>query len=411
MKIWIFNQYNMPPEYGHLNRHYNFAKHLNKMGYITSVFVGSYLHNTDIQIINDRTKIKKYEKSDFPYYFIKTVNYKNSKIKRVFAMFQYYKNLKKSIKNMEKPDVIIGSSGHPLAAYAAIKLGKKYKCQSIVEIRDLWPESFVEYNIIRRNNPITKLMYLGERWLYHKADKIIFTMPGGKDYVKEKGWNSNGKWIVDLDKLYNLNNGVDLERYEIDKNENIIEDSDLNSKKFKIIYAGSIGYSDQVSKIVYTAELLQKYNKEILFLIYGDGIEKKNLEQYCVRKKINNVLFKGRVEKKYIPYILSKSNLNIFPFKQSNLSRFGASLNKLFDYLASSKPILSDCEFKYDIIIRYDAGIVIDNATTNEWAKAILNFYNMNNINYNNYCKNAYSAARDFDFKKLSNDLIKYIKE
>jgi glycosyltransferase involved in cell wall biosynthesis len=229
--------------------------------------------------------------------------------------------------------------------------------------------------------------------------------------VKEKGWNSNGKWIVDLDKLYNLNNGVDLERYEIDKNENIIEDSDLNSKKFKIIYAGSIGYSDQVSKIVYTAELLQKYNKEILFLIYGDGIEKKILEQYCVRKKINNVLFKGRVEKKYIPYILSKSNLNIFPFKQSNLSRFGASLNKLFDYLASSKPILSDCEFKYDIIIRYDAGIVIDNATTNEWAKAILNFYNMNNINYNNYCKNAYSAARDFDFKKLSNDLIKYIKE
>ena len=40
-------------------------------------------------------------------------------------MFLYYKNLLKVTKKMDKPDVIIGSSAHPMSAYAAIKLAKK----------------------------------------------------------------------------------------------------------------------------------------------------------------------------------------------------------------------------------------------------------------------------------------------
>ena len=64
MKIWLINQYNMPPEYGHLNRHFNFGKYLKRMGHEPTVFVGSFLHNTKIQMIEDDSLIRRYENAD-----------------------------------------------------------------------------------------------------------------------------------------------------------------------------------------------------------------------------------------------------------------------------------------------------------------------------------------------------------
>ena len=59
----------------------------------------------------------------------------------------------------------------------------------MVEILDLWPESFVAYGMISRKNPLLILGYLAEKWLYKKADRIIFSMAEGKDYLIDKGWS------------------------------------------------------------------------------------------------------------------------------------------------------------------------------------------------------------------------------
>ena len=53
------------------------------------------------------------------------------------------------------------------------------------------------------------------------------------------------------------------------------------------------------------------------------------------KENLKNVKFKGKVEKKYIPYILSKSNLNILNYKQADTWKYGGSQNKQFEYLAS----------------------------------------------------------------------------
>lgn len=58
----------------------------------------------------------------------------------------YYLNVKKLskklIKKYGKPDIIIGSSPHPLAMLAAVNVGKKFKIPVISEVRDFWPEVF-----------------------------------------------------------------------------------------------------------------------------------------------------------------------------------------------------------------------------------------------------------------------------
>lgn len=412
--IWIFNQYNMPPEYGHLNRHYNFGKYLKKMGYTPSIFVGSFLHNTNIQMIQDKSLYKKYKNSDFPYYFIKICSYSNSKLKRVYAMIEYYRNLLAISKLLEKPDVIIGSSAHPLAAIAAIKLAKKYNCKSIIEIRDLWPETFVAYNIIKKTNPLLNLLYSGEKWIYKNADKLLFTMEGGRDYIIEKGWDNINGGPINLNKVYHINNGVDLDVFEYNRENFVIDDKDLNNNhSFKVIYTGSIRLINNVKYIVDAARVIkEKYNNDnIEFLIYGDGNDREYLEKYCRENNISNTKFKGFVDKEKIPYILSKSDLNIMHFEQSQLKKYGASLNKMFEYFASGKPTVSDCEFAYDLIKKYKCGKVVDKAKPEQLAEAIMFFYNLPRNQYETYSENALKAAKDYDFKVLTKQLEKLITD
>lgn len=401
----------MPPEYGHLNRHYNFGKYLKRLGHNPIILVGSYLHNTNIQMIKDDSIICRYDKSDFQYFFIKTKDYSRSRLTRIYTMFEYYRNVFKASKGFDKPDVIIGSSAHPLAAVAAIKLAKKYGCQSVVEIRDLWPESFVAYGIVKRKNPLLPLLYSGEKWIYKKADKLVFTMEGGKDYIKERRWDKDQGGPIDINKVHHINNGVDLEVFNYNKEHFKLEDEDLdNPNTFKVIYTGSIRLVNNVKTIVDAALEIKNIGVDnIKFIIYGDGSDKATLEKYCIVNKIDNVLFKGYVDKKYIPHILSKSNLNIIHFEQNNIKKYGASLNKLFEYFASGKPTISDCEFGHDLIKKYECGVVIDNADAKRMAKEIIRIKELDVAHYNVLCANALSAAEDYDFVNLSNNLVEIL--
>lgn len=412
MKIWLINQYNMPPEYGHLNRHFNFGKYLKRMGHEPTVFVGSFLHNTKHQMIEDKSIIKKYDNADYPYYFIRTCDYSSSKIKRIYAMYEFYRNLLKTVKSFEKPDVILGSSAHPLAALAAIKLGRKYGCQSIVEVRDLWPESFVAYKIISEKNPFLKLLYAGEKWIYKKADKLVFTMEGGKDYIIKQGWDTEQGGPIDINKVHHINNGVDLEVFNYNKEHFCFEDIDLDNKDiFKVIYTGSIRLVNNVKSIVDAAYEIKKMGfGDIRFLIYGDGSDKVPLEKYCIDNDIDNIVFKGFVDKKYIPYILSKSDLNIIHFDQNKIKRYGASLNKMFEYFASGKPTISDCQFNYDLILKHGSGVVIDGADAQCLAREIIKIKNKNSSDYLDICENALDTAKEYDFKQLSMKLIDIIE-
>lgn len=412
MKIWLINQYNMPPEYGHLNRHFNLGKYLKRMGHEPTVFVGSFLHNRNIQMIEDDSIIKKYENADYPYYFIKTCDYSSRKLKRLYAMYEFYKNLIKVGKSFDKPDVILGSSAHPLAALAAIKLSKKYGCQSIVEVRDLWPESFVAYGIISKKSPLLKLLYAGEKWIYKNADKLVFTMEGGKDYIIDKGWDTEQGGPIDINKVHHINNGVDLEVFNYNKEHNQFKDEDLdNIDVFKVVYAGSIRLVNNVKSIVDAAFEVKRLGfKDIKFVIYGDGSDKIPLEKYCIDKDINNVVFKGFVDKKYIPYILSKSDLNIIHSEQNKIKKYGSSMNKMFEYFASGKPIISDCQFNYDLILKYKSGIVIDGADGECLANEIINIKNNNSNDYSSICSNSLKAAKEYDFKQLAIKLMNIIK-
>ncbi|WP_195268680.1 glycosyltransferase family 4 protein [Eubacterium sp. 1001713B170207_170306_E7] len=407
-KIWIFNHYAGPPSICTGLRHFNFAKYLKQAGYKVTIFVSSAQHNSSINLINDDKKYIEYTEEDIPFVYIKTRQYKGNGKERIKNMFDYYKGVLKVADNFEKPDIIIGSSVHPLACLAAIKLSKKYHCKNIVEIRDLWPESLVEYGIIKRNGLLSKILYKCEKYLYKKADQLVFTMEGGKDYIVDQGWQDD----IDLSKVHHINNGIDLKEYEYSKENITYKDFDLEDPDtFKVVYIGSIRKVNNIETLVDAAKVLQNTNSEnVKILIYGDGNEREALEKRCNEEKIENIVFKGSVDKKYIPYILSKCDLNLMHGVSARLVRYGMSLNKSFDYLASGHPILSDIDAHYDYIINNNAGKKVGCLPENI-TEGILSFFYLSKDEYNSIGENAEKTALKYDFKNLTEQLIETIEK
>lgn len=406
--IWIMNHHIAPPSIEHQNRHVWFSKYLSKKGHKVFLFCASTVKKGSESLIKDNSKYIT-EKDDFgKYIIINTRKFFGNKKNRILNMIDFYqglmKNYKEIINKYGSPEVIYASSVHPLTLVAGIKIAKKLNVPCICEVRDLWPETLVEFGSLKKKSILAKLLYAGEKWIYKKADKLIFTMEGGKEYIKDKKWDKE----IDLNKVYHINNGIDLEAFNQNLTKNTIEDFDLTNKEtFKVIYTGTIGIPNKVDVILKTAKLIKERGLDkIIFLIYGDGVELEKLINYKEKNNLENVIFKNRVEKKYIPYILSNSNLNIFTGAEVELYKYGLSLNKLFDYLASGKPSISNMKCgKYDILKKYDCGITIESNDFSLLADKIIGFYNMPPEKYNEYCKNALIASKDFDFKKLTDNL------
>lgn len=416
-KIWILNHYATTMYKNQAGRHYWFAKNLIEKGYEPTVFCATTFHNSD-QIINIGNDKKLLDSIDnIPFVFVKTTPYSGNGAKRIKNMISFYRNLlsvsKEYAKIYGKPEVILASSVHPLTLVAGIKIAKKFGISCICEIRDLWPESIVEYGNLKKNTIIAKILYKGEKWIYKKADKLIFTMEGGKDYIVDMGWDKEHGGPIDKNKVYHINNGVDLEEFDYNKTNNIIDDPDLNNTNiFKVIYTGSIRKANNIELIIDAAKYINdNYEYPIKFLIWGDGDDRYMLEDKCKRQCIDNVVFKGEVDKKYIPYIVSNSDLNILNYSQHNIWKYGGSQNKNFEYLAAEKPILSTVTMGYDIITKYNAGISLENQHAENIAKAIINISNMEKGEYDLLCRNARSAAQEYDFRTLTDKLTSCIED
>jgi len=157
---------------------------------------------------------------------------------------------------------------------------------------------------------------------------------------------------------------------------------------------------------VKAAEIIQDRGiEDIKFLLFGDGYHRAELEKHVEDKRVTNVVFKGKVEKKYIPSILSKSSLNVFTGQHIYLYKYGLSPNKMFEYFASGKPIVSNVECEYDLLESYQCGITVKGGSAEALADGILAFYCMSKSDYDIYCHNALNAAKDFDFQVLTDKL------
>ena len=405
--IWIINHYATTEYRWKSGRPYSFSKYLKKYGYKVVVFCASTLHSNGEQFIelgNNEYKTVVAD-SGVPFVFIKTCSYKGNGRKRVLNILNFYKRVKKVSKQYEKefgkPDLIIGSSAHILNCVAAIKIARKFRCKTITEVRDLWPESFVAYGLLKSSSPITRVLRLIEKWCYIKSNHIIFTMENAYLYIQEQNWDKK----IPYSKIDYINNGVDLDTFIYNKTHYRISDEDLENKNiFKVIYTGSIRKVNNIGLLLDAAKLINEPNIKILIFGFGNEVEK--LKKRIENEKINNVVIKDGVEKEYIPFITSNADLNIMHNIDTKIMKYGLSLNKMFDYAAAERPILTDFGRHSNPLLKYNGAISTKDNSKESIAEGILHLYNLSEEKRIEICNGAKKCAVDYDYKCLTKKLM-----
>ena len=413
-KIWLINHYATEMYKNKGGRHYWFAKELLKKGYEPTIICANTYHNSRNF---EETGNQKYVVKDIdgiPFVFVKTKSAVTNGLDRIINMLGFYKNLfpvsKILVKKHGKPDIILASSVHPLTMVAGIKIARKIKVPCICEIRDLWPENIFAFNMVKENSFFGKMLIIGEHWVYKNADALIFTKEGDVDYIKERKWDTGNGGDIDLSKTHYINNGVLLKDFNYYKDNVVFEDDDLSDTSFNVIYTGAIRPVNNVMNLVYVANELKEH-KDIKLFVFGDGYQLESIRNKAKELKLNNIFFKGRVDKNYIPNILSKSSVNILNYSQDmyTWSR-GNSSNKLFEYMASGKPVISTVKMGYSIIDKYKCGVEIAEASPVKIAQEILKIKSMHKEQYEKMGYNAAEGVKDFDFSVLTKKLVEVIE-
>ena len=400
--IWIFNHDAMTPYNGTLTRHYSFAKHLMAAGHEVTIFASSAIHNTQHNLIEDKSLFKETTVDGIRFVYVRTTTYKNNGLTRIQNMLDFYFHVLRTVGHFPKPDILYASSPQILSLLAGVQVARRLRLPCVCEVRDLWPESIIEYNNTSRHNPVILALFALEHRIYKRADSIIFTMEGMYDYIRKKKWEKG----VDERKCHYINNGVDLAEFEYNREHYSLEDEDLQyPDTFKVIYCGSVRTANNIDLLVDCAAELKKHEdaKRIRLFVYGDGPHREMLEQRCREESIDNIVFKGFVEKKYIPYILSKSDLNIINYRESSTQLYGNSSNKLFEYFAAGHPVLATIqEGKYPIISKYNCGLVLSDRSPAVYADAVMRMASMDAQSYAQICENAKKTAKLFDIPVLA---------
>ena len=129
MIVWMINHYAIPPSEKGGTRHFNLAKQLIKAGHEVYIFASDFSH-VSLKYISGlhstRNNVQYIE--SVPFVWIHTNGYKGNTAARLFNIlsFALRLNFNKFHSRLPKPDVVIGSSPHPFAAFVACRLAKKY---------------------------------------------------------------------------------------------------------------------------------------------------------------------------------------------------------------------------------------------------------------------------------------------
>lgn len=394
--IWFINEYDLPPKFSKFRRRYDMCKYLLKKNkYKLNIICSSFMHGTGSQ--HAYSKKEKIEYQGINVYILKGISYVGN-MKRIFSMLIFMlKIIFFKFPKKEKPDLIYASSPHLFAALGALIQAKRNKCKFILEVRDLWPETFVQIGVIKRNGIIHKFFLIIEKYLYKNADKIVNLDPFF-DYMVNLG--------ISREKMIFLSNGVDLE--EFDKKQNL--EIDLDKNKFNITYTGAIGIANNLEPIIDLAKLVSDEN--IMFNIVGYGPLKESFVERVENEKIKNTKFYDPIEKDKVPEVLRQSDALILSVLPIELYQYGASFNKLFEYWASSKPILFFGNIKPDYIKESNSGISVTTNSVNDLKNACLDLYNMSEIDREELGKNGRKyVENNFDWKNLANQVDKIFDE
>ena len=283
-------------------------------------------------------------------------------VKRTLNYISYLVAVVFAIPFLPKANVVVSTSPQFFCGLAGyfVKLFKR--ASWVLEIRDLWPESIIAVGAVTNKTIVGILEYI-ELKAYEKSDHVVVVTDAFKKFIIEKGINA--------DKITIIKNGVDLSFYKPEEVEaKDIFDLKLDSR-FVASYFGTHGMAHHLETVLEAAEILADRD-DIVFLLVGDGAEKKKIHDIKKQKKLHNVIMLEQQGKDKMPNLWALSDVSLVLLKKSDLFKTVIP-SKIFESMAMKKPIILGVEGEVkEMIIEGQSGVCIEPENAVELADAVV---------------------------------------
>ena len=268
-------------------------------------------------------------------------------------------------------DIILGL--HPPPPYLIFNsflISKLKRSKYILRVTDFWPDVLFDYSYFRWN-VLKTIVTVVSRIMYNLADYILAFTPMLKSMLIGFGISEHKIGTLEMATDTDVFRSIPDIRNESGK----LGLPDLNSK-FVVFYSGAFALTYDFNLLLNAAKLLES-EKEILFVLLGDGDSKDHIMGMIKKLSIRNVLLIPPVSgadsvSKYI----NCSDVCVVPLKAEMSTSMNTRPSKIFEFWACEKPVIAACEGSLaKFIDESEAGIVVEPGNFNEFADVIYNCY------------------------------------
>ena len=319
------------------------ATYLANNNYNVTILTSSHNKKNEITTIDRKYKIL---------YAYSTSKIKGSTIKRflnniIFGITSFFYGITK-LKNI---DVVITTSPPPLISIFGYLIAKIKKAKLIYDVRDIWPDVAIEMESFDEKSLYYKVFKFIANFMYKHSDYITTVTPGKVKKIKKYADSNN--------KVLYIPNGFDDNLINFAMEKYIIEKYELD-KKFTIVYIGNVGLAQNLDALIELAKISKK-QKNMQFLIFGEGAYKNELQSKINELRLKNISLEGKIDYCKVYTILKYSKISFISLKNNKMT--DSVPTKMFDALGIGCPIL--------LLAKGDSCSVLDEAHLGEHAENI----------------------------------------
>jgi glycosyltransferase involved in cell wall biosynthesis len=315
-------------------------------------------------------------KDTFKINLLHSLGYKsNISLTRILDHTRIAQKFKKLSEAEPKPDIILCSLPTLELSLAATEYGRKKHIPVILDVRDLWPDIFVEL-APKWMQGVTKLLLLPMFNTVRSACTKSTAISGITSAFVDWGVNYANRERSELDRDFPLGySEVTPTKEAIEAAEKFWHQQGIRPRNNEFIacFFGTIGHQFELETVIQSAKKLAQINRPIRFVLCGRG---DNLTFYQdLARGCNNIIFPGWVGASEIWTLMRMSSIGLAPYR--NRKDFCASLpNKSIEYLSAGLPIVSSLQGTLEnLLSNYNCGITYDNNDPDNLASILINLY------------------------------------
>lgn len=244
--------------------------------------------------------------------------------------------------------------------------------------------------------------------IWHKAKALIVLT----EFIK-KTLIASG---VSEDKILVASDGVDLKKFDINFDQIVLrKEFNLPENKKIIGYIGKLETLEKpkgVDILLKAFEILQnqKFNNLELYLIGGPLKKIQEYKQLCKERNIKNVIFIDHITRHLVPKYLKAFDVLAMPSPWTDFFAYYTSPLKLFEYMASKRPIISSDLPSIREILNKNNAVLVNPDEPEALAKAIKKVLQDSEM-ANKISKQAFEDVKEYTWGKRVERILKFISK